>query len=75
MHQLYEMPCQVMSFQFMNGFSTNESQSVNDYLLCLEALADKYRTNNLMITAGYDFSYQQAELTYGFIENLIKRVK
>lgn len=69
MHQPnYDIPCTEFSFKLLSGFSSNENETLTEYLNCIRAKADLYPHRNLLITAGYDFAFEQAEQGYTGLE-------
>ncbi|XP_018323399.1 lysosomal alpha-mannosidase-like isoform X2 [Agrilus planipennis] len=50
----------------------NVERKVNSFLQYVETMKTNYRTNNLLITMGNDFNYQDADVWFKNLDKLIK---
>ncbi|XP_078036305.1 lysosomal alpha-mannosidase II isoform X1 [Augochlora pura] len=53
----------------------NVPERVENFLAYAKAQASHYRTNNIILTMGEDFNYQQAEMWYTNLDRLIRYVR
>ncbi|XP_076655119.1 lysosomal alpha-mannosidase II isoform X1 [Halictus rubicundus] len=53
----------------------NVPERVNKFLEYARKQASQYRTNNIILTMGEDFNYQQAEMWYTNLDRLIRYVR
>ena len=52
----------------------SDKKLASDFVKCWEDVADAYPTDNVLITWGHDFSYYNAEPTYGLMQDIVKFV-
>nr|AYV99640.1 venom polypeptide [Dolopus genitalis] len=55
-----------------NSTENNVAERINKFLLYLDNMSTYYRTNNLMIPMGDDFTYQDANVWYKNLDKLIR---
>ena len=81
-HELYSGPCGIdltiyqSDYTFMkNHFSgrlNDHTRNVDVMLTCIKKYISHYRTKHVMFTLGSDYSFQYANLSYGYIEEIVK---
>ena len=54
------------------GRLNDHRRNTDTIVTCIKNYASHYRTNNLMFTIGADFAFKYANLSYGYIEELVK---
>ena len=82
MYNTYIVPCGVpmtfywnpldapqMRTDFMNKLHFNTTFG-QEFIQCMQDVADSYQFDNVMITWGFDFAYWDAKNTYGLISDI-----
>lgn len=50
-------------------------QQVNEFINFTDKQAKYFRTNNIIVTMGGDFTYQQAQMSFTNLDKLIRYTK
>ncbi len=83
-HELYQGPCGIdlwvyqSDYVFMKnhyaGRLNDHRRNVDTIVNCMKNYTSHYRTNQLMFTIGADFAFQYANLSYNYVEEIVKIV-
>ena len=83
-HEMYQGGCDIDMWiyqsnrQYTENFFNNKiaqhKQNVENMIKCFEIYASHYKTRHVLFTLGTDFAFQFADLSYKYIDGIVKAV-